>query len=88
MSPCWGILPSWRATDSQQGCDMRSFEVEARPVEPIPQLRVGMSVLGDSARCVRGGAGVWSGGGSGAIPGCGRWWVDPAAVAALGGGPV
>ena len=34
-----------RATDSQQGFDMRSFEVEARPVEPIPQLRVGMSVL-------------------------------------------
>ena len=34
-----------RATDSQQGFDMRSFEVEARPVEPIPQLRVGLSVL-------------------------------------------
>lgn len=40
-----GDFATWRATDSQQGFDMRSFEVEARPVEPIPQLRVGMSVL-------------------------------------------
>ena len=42
-----GDFATWRATDSQQGFDMRSFEVEARPVEPIPQLRVGMSVLVD-----------------------------------------
>ena len=40
-----GDFATWRATDSQQGFDMRSFEVEARPVEPIPQLRVGMSGL-------------------------------------------
>jgi len=40
-----GDFATWRATDSQQGFDMRSFEVEARPVESIPQLRVGMSVL-------------------------------------------
>jgi len=40
-----GDFATWRATDSQQGFDMRSFEVEARPVEHIPQLRVGMSVL-------------------------------------------
>ncbi|MBP8219281.1 MAG: efflux RND transporter periplasmic adaptor subunit, partial [Aeromonas sp.] len=40
-----GDFATWRTTDSQQGFDMRSFEVEARPVEPIPQLRVGMSVL-------------------------------------------
>ena len=40
-----GDFATWRATESQQGFYMRSFEVEARPVEPIPQLRVGMSVL-------------------------------------------
>lgn len=45
-----GDFATWRATDSQQGFDMRSFEVEARPVEPIPQLRVGMSVLVEQPR--------------------------------------
>lgn len=45
-----GDFATWRATDSQQGFDMRSFEVEARPVEPIPQLRVGMSVLVELSR--------------------------------------
>ncbi|MBL0711018.1 MAG: efflux RND transporter periplasmic adaptor subunit [Colwellia sp.] len=40
-----GDFATWRATDSSQGFDMRTFEVEARPVESIPDLRVGMSVL-------------------------------------------
>nr|WP_081606425.1 HlyD family efflux transporter periplasmic adaptor subunit [Aeromonas diversa] len=40
-----GDFATWRATDTRQGFDMRTFEVEARPVNPIPDLRVGMSVL-------------------------------------------
>ena len=40
-----GDFATWRATDSRQGFDMRTFEVEARPVSPLPGLRVGMSVL-------------------------------------------
>ncbi len=40
-----GDFATWRATDTAQGFDMRTFEVEARPVQPITNLRVGMSVL-------------------------------------------
>lgn len=40
-----GDFATWRATDTRQGFDMRTFEVEARPVEPINGLRVGMSAL-------------------------------------------
>ncbi|MFQ3337998.1 MAG: HlyD family secretion protein [Colwellia sp.] len=40
-----GDFATWRATDSAQGFDMRTFEVEARPLEHIPLLRVGMTVL-------------------------------------------
>lgn len=40
-----GDFATWRATDSSQGFDMRTFEVEARPLENIPSLRVGMSAL-------------------------------------------
>ncbi|MBZ6067613.1 biotin/lipoyl-binding protein [Aeromonas schubertii] len=40
-----GDFATWRATDTRQGFDMRTFEVEARPLNPIPELRVGMSVL-------------------------------------------
>ena len=40
-----GDFATWRATDSRQGFDMRTFEVEARPVTSLPGLRVGMSVL-------------------------------------------
>ncbi|CZF86482.1 HlyD family secretion protein [Grimontia marina] len=36
---------TWRATNSQNGYDMRTFEVEARPVTPIEGLRAGMSIL-------------------------------------------
>lgn len=36
---------TWRPTHSQDGYDMRTFEVLARPQHPNPQLRQGMSVL-------------------------------------------
>ena len=40
-----GDYATWRATESGKGFDMKSFEVELRPTEPIKDLRVGMSVL-------------------------------------------
>ena len=40
-----GDFATWRATDPAQGFDMRTFEIEARPVRPIDDLRVGMSVI-------------------------------------------
>lgn len=40
-----GDFATWRATDSTQGFDMRTFEVEARPLEHISALKVGMTVL-------------------------------------------
>lgn len=40
-----GDFATWRTTNSDKGFDMRSFEVEARPVDPIEGLRAGMSVL-------------------------------------------
>lgn len=40
-----GDFATWRATNSDSGFDMRSFEIEARPVNPIVGLRAGMSVL-------------------------------------------
>lgn len=40
-----GSYATWRATDISKEFDMRTFEVEARPVSPIKNLRAGMSVL-------------------------------------------
>ncbi|EOD80036.1 membrane anchor protein YbhG [Grimontia indica] len=40
-----GDFATWRATNSQNGYDMRTFEVEARPLTPIEGLRAGMSIL-------------------------------------------
>ncbi|WP_299017982.1 efflux RND transporter periplasmic adaptor subunit [uncultured Photobacterium sp.] len=40
-----GDFATWRTTDPAQGFDMRTFEVEARPIMPIDGLRVGMSVI-------------------------------------------
>lgn len=40
-----GDFATWRATDVGKGFDMRTFEIEARPLEEIKDLRVGMSVL-------------------------------------------
>ena len=35
---------TWRPTSAQGGFDLKTFEVRARPVRPIPGLRPGMSV--------------------------------------------
>lgn len=40
-----GDFATWRATESGKGFDMKSFEVELRPLKPIKDLRVGMSLL-------------------------------------------
>ena len=40
-----GDYATWRATDSRQGYDMRTFEVELEPVGELENLRAGMSVL-------------------------------------------
>lgn len=40
-----GDFATWRATNGDKGFDMRSFEVEARPIKSIEGLRAGMSVL-------------------------------------------
>jgi HlyD family secretion protein len=40
-----GDFAIWRATNGDKGFDMRSFEVEARPLKTIEGLRAGMSVL-------------------------------------------
>jgi HlyD family secretion protein len=40
-----GDFATWRATNTRKGFDMRTFEIEARPVNPIDGLRVGMGVL-------------------------------------------
>ncbi len=42
-----GDFATWRPTDTSTGFDVRTFEIEARPLEPIEGLRVGMSVLVD-----------------------------------------
>ncbi len=39
-----GDFATWRSTDSSQGFDLRTFEVEARPTTSQPDLRMGMSV--------------------------------------------
>lgn len=40
-----GDFATWRATNGDKGFDMRSFEVEARPIRAIDGLRAGMSIL-------------------------------------------
>ncbi len=40
-----GDFATWRSTDAGQGFDMRTFEVEARPVQTIEGLRPGMTAL-------------------------------------------
>ena len=42
------VLPdfaTWRATRSDQGFDMRTFEIKSRPIQPVAGVRPGMSVL-------------------------------------------
>ena len=40
-----GAFATWRATREAGGFDVRTFEVRARPVQPLPALRPGMSAL-------------------------------------------
>ena len=43
-----GVLPdfaTWRTTRGNQGFDARTFEVRAKPLQPIAGARPGMSVL-------------------------------------------
>ena len=40
-----GDYSTWRATRQSSGYDLKTFEVRARPVEPIANLRPGMSVI-------------------------------------------
>jgi len=40
-----GDYATWRATESGKGFDMKSFEVEMKPLKQIDNLRVGMSIL-------------------------------------------
>lgn len=40
-----GDYATWRATRQSSGYDIKSFEVRARPVSPVPGFRPGMSVL-------------------------------------------
>ena len=39
-----GEYASWRATRATGDFDLRTFEIRAYPVTPIPELRPGMSV--------------------------------------------
>ena len=40
-----GDFATWRATNVDTGFDMRTFEIEARPIDKTEGLRAGMSVL-------------------------------------------
>ncbi|WP_423187217.1 HlyD family secretion protein [Alishewanella sp. d11] len=40
-----GDFATWRATTPGKGFDMRTFEVEMRPTEPITGLRSGLSII-------------------------------------------
>ncbi|WP_394251237.1 HlyD family secretion protein [Vibrio profundi] len=40
-----GEFATWRSTDAAQGFDLRTFEVEARPVHAKDKLRMGMSLV-------------------------------------------
>jgi HlyD family secretion protein len=45
-----GEYAGWRATRATGDFDLRTFEVRAYPVEPVPDLRPGMSVYADWKR--------------------------------------
>jgi len=40
-----GSFATWKSPQAGKGFDMKSFEVHMRPIKPIKDLRVGMSVL-------------------------------------------
>ena len=45
-----GEYAGWRATRATGDFDLRTFEIRAYPVEPVPGLRPGMSVYADWKR--------------------------------------
>ena len=45
-----GEYSGWRATRATGDFDLRTFEVRAYPVEPLPELRPGMSTYVDVGR--------------------------------------
>jgi HlyD family secretion protein len=42
-----GEYAGWRATRATGDFDLRTFEVRAYPVDPVPELRPGMSAYAD-----------------------------------------
>jgi len=40
-----GTFATWRATSASGGFDLKTFEIRARPLEPVEGLRPGMTVL-------------------------------------------
>ena len=40
-----GSFATWKSTGYNKGYDMRTFEIHALPMEEVPGLRPGMSVL-------------------------------------------
>jgi HlyD family secretion protein len=40
-----GAFATWRATSASRGFDLKTFELRARPLETVPGLRPGMTVL-------------------------------------------
>jgi len=40
-----GAFATWRATSASSGFDLKTFEVRARPIQPVNGLRPGMTVL-------------------------------------------
>ena len=40
-----GDFATWRSTSASGGFDLKTFEVHARPLKPLPGLRPGMSVM-------------------------------------------
>lgn len=40
-----GDFATWKSTTSNKGYDIRTFEINAKPTQPIPNLRIGMSVI-------------------------------------------
>lgn len=45
-----GDFATWRATNNSGSYDMKTFEIHGEPVEPVPGLRPGMSVVFSFAR--------------------------------------
>ncbi len=40
-----GDFATWRATQASGDFDLKTFEVRARPIQPVPELRPGMSAI-------------------------------------------